>query len=259
MPIRSHVDPILFVPFIHVQGTALTSDLESVVSALNLRHGDSFSPILEQFHARTHQLVFHETYHFWQGLRLPFMFRYALLSYRLAMQAFAYLSRHSANISDWSCELPQFERLNLPSELGLSPNGKVLFGANIRTARPAPLQIVQITPLLLLETAATLAEYSVTARGKRTDPTVFQRWCKTNPGYIGIIRACVKFLSSEELTLRCLLPLINACFQTTIPERAFALLLARTWGVLARRNEFSEKFLAQQEPWRGTAVVVIWL
>jgi hypothetical protein len=259
MPIRSHVDPTMFVPFIHIQGTALTSDLGAVVAALNLRHGDSFSPILNQLHARTHQLVFHETYHFWQGLRLPFMFRYALLSYRLAMQAFASLSRNSANISDWACELPQFERLNLPSELGLSPNGKVLFGGSIRTARPAPLQIVQITPLLLLETAATLAEYNVTASGKRTDQTVFQRWCKKNPGYISIIGACAKFLCSEELTLRCLLPLINACFHTSIPERAFALLLARTWGVFARSGEFSEKFLAQQEPCRWTELYEMWL
>ncbi|HCA5410833.1 TPA: hypothetical protein ACKFQQ_004113 [Klebsiella variicola] len=259
MTIRSHVDPILFVPFIHVQGTVLTTELESVVTALKLRHRDSFSPIMKQFHPRIRHIIFHETYHFWQGLRLPFMFRYAMMSYRLTVRAFATLSRHSANTLDWSCKIPEFDRLNVQSELGLSPNGKIQIGTSISTVRPVPQTIIHITPLLLLETAATLAEYNVTSSRNRTASGEFKRWRKRNPGYLEIFDACVTFLRSEELALRCLLPLINACFQTSKPELAFALLLGRTWGEFAHGGEYSAKFLAQPEPCRWTELYEIWL
>jgi hypothetical protein len=259
MPIRSHVDPCLFVVFMHIHGAAATRSIESVVGALNARHGDSFSPILAELHPRTRQLMFHETYHFWQGLRLPFLFRYALLSYRLAIQAFAVLSKLDESYLDWSCQLPQFTRLSLPSQLGLSANGKLLFGAAVAHTSPKPDQIIQLTPLVLLETAATLAEYNVTATGNRSDPEIFRRWRKRNPGYTDVYDALVVFFGNDKVPLRCLLPMINACFHTSIPERAFAHLLGRTWGVFTRGGDFATQFLAQREPCRWTELYEMWI
>ena len=56
---------------------------------------------------------------------------------------------------------------------------------------------------------------------------------EAEPSVRGTIEIAAQFLGSESLAIRALLPLINAAFHTTLPERAFAELLARLWGTSA--------------------------
>src|SRR5262245_10015548 len=118
MAVRSHVDPSTFVVFMHVTGDYLGEKLSSVVKSLQARHGDSFDPVLDELNFRTQQVLFHEGYHFWQGLRLPFLFRYATLTFRDTFLAFKQLSKLDRDFRNWDCVLPAFARLTLPACLG---------------------------------------------------------------------------------------------------------------------------------------------
>src|SRR5215471_12952764 len=128
MSVRSHVDPCLFIVFMHIKRDQLDDDLADVVKALQARHGDPFNPVLDRLQFRSHQVLLHEIYHFWQGLRLPFLYRYAMLAFRHAFLAFEELSRASSDFHEWSCIIPELERLNLKSRIGFRPGGRIFWG-----------------------------------------------------------------------------------------------------------------------------------
>lgn len=249
----------MFVVFIHVKGDLLDNELKLVIESLKARHGAPFSPILDKLQVRSHQLIFHETYHFWQGLRLPFLHRYAMLSFRNAFLAFKELSKTGEVFSNWSCILPEFERLRLPSQVGCNSNGKLFFGANLEDTPGQISHHIELTPLAMLECAASIAEFQITTSTGLSDPEVFRRWTKRNAAYLDPFDFAAKFLGDEALALRTLLPLINASFHTSIPERAFVELLARLWGRFVVPNDYSRMFLDQPEPCRWPEVFQLWL
>lgn len=249
MSVRSHVDPCLFVVFVHVQGEHLTEILRDAVESFLPSDGDSLRPLRSKLHPRSQQLLFHEIYHFWQGLRLPFLFRYATLSFRQMMIAFRELSRSTTAFTEWSCQLPEFQRLTGPSYLGFLPGGKLFWGATPERF-PQAADRIKLTILSMLECAASVAEFQVASGSSIADPSSLRRWAKRNPAYLDLFDFVAGYLDDETLALRLILPLINAAFHTTIPERAFVELLARAWGQLANTSEFSDAFLAQPEPCR---------
>jgi hypothetical protein len=255
---RSHVDPCSFVVFLHVDGERLDAELAKDLRHMIFQQGESPHELLNRLPMRSHQVRFHEVYHYWQGLRLPFVYRYATLALRQAMRAFSHLSRQEQDFTQWSCVLPEFERLSLDMRVGRYGSHLVCGGDETEFPREVEEEI-RISPLDLLECATSIAEFQVTAAGDRSDPKVLSRWSKRNPATLEPYKFVAAHLADQALALRCILPLINACFHTSEPVRTFVELLARVWGTFADRDATVLAFLAHPEPCRWTELFGQWL
>lgn len=258
MSIRSYLDPCFFIVFMHIGGPNLTSNLANVVQSLRLKNFAPVNHVLNELTFRSQQTLFHEQYHFWQGLRLPFMFRYAFLAYFKVLQYFQLLAEETDDFTAWNCLIPEFERLGIEAHVGTVAPGKLYLSGDPSQIPPGATSIT-ISPLDLLECAASIAEFQVTANGSPTDPLILRRWLKRNPAYLEPYYFVSSFLGDEALTLRMLLPMLNACFYTSDPPRTFVQLLARAWGRFVRPSSSTKLFLDQQEPCRWPEVFQSWL
>ena len=171
-----------------------------------------------------------------------------------------HLSIESDDFHQWSCLLPETERLNAKSQIGFAPGGRIFWGGLDATFPSETTNQLQLTPLDLLECATSLAEFQWSTNVEQlSDPLALRRWAKRNPAYLQPFDFAARFLESESLAVRTLLPLINASFHTTQPERAFTELLARLWGTFAQKSELSKRFLEQPEPCRWRDLFQGWL
>ena len=255
---RSHVDPCAFVVFLHVDGAKIDGALATELRTRVFQQGESPHELLARLPLRSQQVRFHEDYHYWQGLRLPFVYRYATLAFQQAMRAFTHLSRQERNYSKWDCVLPEFERMSLDMRVGRY-GSHLVYGGDEATFPAEVAEEVRISPLDLLECATSIAEFQVTQEGSRTDPVAFGRWSKRNPATLGPYKFVAAHMSDEALALRCILPLINATFHTSEPVRTFVELLGRLWGMFSTRDGDVLKFLAQPEPCRWPELFEHWL
>jgi hypothetical protein len=235
------------------------SELVEKLQTFQPKQGESPDTLLERMAPRSRQVHFHEAYHFWQGLRLPFLFRYATLSFRQAFMAFKSLAEQENDFLKWDCVLPEFERLGIDERVGLGDTGHLFWG---REKADFPAEVayeVRISPLDLLECATSIAEFQVTATGDKTDPVILSRWAKRNPAYLKPYQLASRFLNNQSLTLRAILPLINAAFHTSEPVRTFVELLGRLWGTFVPDGSFAKAFLAQKEPCRWSELFEMFL
>ena len=184
MVMRSHVDPCTFVMYIHIAGDHLRTDLSEKLQSFQPEQDASLHSVLAHLTPRSRQVHFHEAYHFWQGLRLPFLFRYASLAFRQAFMAFKSLATQEEDFLKWDCILPELERLGLRERIGLGRTGHLFLGGHEALFPPEVTSEVAISPLDRLECATSLAEFQVTATGDKTDPIVLSRWAKRNPSYL---------------------------------------------------------------------------
>ncbi len=259
MAMRCHVDPCTFVMYMHITRDELSEDFVRQLTATQWQQGDSARQLLAQLPPRKQQVHFHEAYHFWQGLRLPFLFRYAFISFRQAFMAFKELSQSSPRYVTWACLLPELERLGLDEYVAWSRPGKLYAYVSADMRPDEAEEELCISPLDLLECATSLAEFQVSAHGDLCDPLELERWSKRNPSYLAPYEFACRFLENPKLAIRAILPMINAAFHTSEPVRAFTELLARTWGRLARGGDMAMQFLAQPEPCRWTDLFRDWL
>jgi hypothetical protein len=235
---------------VHIRDEHVTEELIMSADAVAKVDNADNREILEKLTARSKQVLFHEHYHFWQGLRLPFLYRYALLAQRGIFLAFRDLSLNSPNFKTWSCVIPDFSRLDLDGRIGFvqskvfySPTGAE-FEKDLKIER-----VWSFTPLDLLECAATLAEFQYSSASTSNDETAnFRRWSNRNPSETGALDALTHFLENKGIALRACLPLINACFSTTDPIRAFCLLAHHLRSFLDTENGY--QFIEQREPCR---------
>ncbi len=166
----------------HIKRDHLDNDFADVLKALQVRHAQSIAPLMKRLHFRSHQVLFHEIYHYWQGLRLPFLFRYATMAFRQTFLVFKDLSDDNGDFHKWSCFLPELERLNVQLRIGFEPEGHIFWGGTDATVTSKTTCQLQLTPLDLLECAASLAEFQVTTVPEQcTDPIALRRWAKRNP------------------------------------------------------------------------------
>lgn len=249
MAIRSHVDLCFFVRFVHVRQDQIPPNvLQTLVSTNSTT--DMLSDAWVEQMAATTQITFHETYHFWQGLRLPFLHRYALLSFFEIAQAFKKLSGHYPELHDWDCLLPALDRLSLQDKVWVVPDGSLYCGRYEAPIAEAVIGPLMLSPLDLLEGSTSLAEFQVhVSAPDRTDPKAFSRWAKRHPAYTEAYGFLAQYLKDEALTLRCFIPLVNAAFHTSEPVRAFAM-LAQTLKFQMDFNENFKEFLRPPEPRR---------
>jgi hypothetical protein len=252
MPIRSHVDPCLFIRFIYIEGADVPVDVLTAIEGAPDQER-YFRAWRAQYEATPH-LIFHESYHFWQGLRLPYLYWYALLSFRAVIQGFAGLDE-VADVHEWGAFVPALYRLQMPIRLFHVDEANLAMS----TGPGAPDEFreeILVAPLDLIEAAASLAEFQVgVASSQASDVVTFNRWRKRTPSYTRLIRFVARTLGREDVALRCLLPMINVAFTTTDPPRAFFWLLTILKGNVANMDAF----LAQPEPCRWGELFEAWL
>jgi len=250
MRIRSHIDLCFFVVFAHIPREQIGNELLQVIMTTPM-HDGSLLDIGNRLPLRSHQVMFHENYHYWQGLRLPFLFRYAFLAFRKILIVFKRLSNENSDFHTWDCLLPELHRLDLKPRVGYAPGGTIYWGG---TEANFPRDLVaeySFSPIDLLESAASVAEFQVmTSRDEAANALAFSRWAKHNAAYLAPFKFAAELLGNEQLTLRLFLPLVNAAFHTTEPTRAFVELLARVWGNFVVKSDFAKRFLDQPEPCR---------
>jgi hypothetical protein len=193
--------------------------------------------------------AFHEAYHYWQGLRLPYLHRYAALFFVAMGQVFHGLARAEPDWHQWDT----LTRQSFPS-LGTEKfvwfiDDSVFVSVSPTDGPGGAPPTLALSPLDLLETAASLAEFQVDTPHDRTDPLHFQRWTKRHATYRGAFDYASRALGDARLALRCTLPAINASFETTDPVRAFCYLIYRL--VHGRHDSPAvQTFIAQNEPCR---------
>jgi hypothetical protein len=256
---RSHVDPCTFVVYIHVSGDDLTPDFLDELRKYEPAQGQSPRPLLDKLPPRSQQVQFHESYHYWQGLRLPFLYRYAFIAFRQASMAFAELSRSTVEFTQWDCILPELERLGLELRIARGEPQYLFCGGDEANFPDNALDEFRLSPIGLLECAASLAEFQVSTVGDKASPVEFSRWTKRNPASVQPYEFAARFLRNSQLALRCLLPLINAAFHTSDPVQSFVQLLGRIYGNFCPGGDFGKAFLAQPEPCRWTELFRLWL
>jgi hypothetical protein len=199
-----------------------------------------------QHHDANRALMFHETYHYWQGLRLPFLYRYAVAATRNIFLVFRALSHDSLDWHRWSAQVPALHMLNVErrcvrwseTQVGLVPD-------NYKENDFLEESVISITELL--EGATSLAEWQVsaTSNADAVNPVLFARWRKRTPSYDRVYRFVSKIVG-DAIAIRCCLPLINASFYTSDPVVAFVGLLAVLGGRL--KTEWFQSLLNKPEP-----------
>ena len=242
MPVRSQVDPCLFIRIIEFEGGEIPPEAVQLLSDAPERER-YFEAWRAQF-ARSPHLVFHEGYHFWQGVRLPFLTWYATAAFGAVLRLFRKLNE-TADFHEWDVLAPDFYRLSLTKRCWDRANGGLAMGPDPGNAVASAI----LSPLELLEGAASLAEYQVMrSQAECVDPVVFNRWRKRTPSYLTAFRFTASVLGGDELALRCFVPLVCASFESTDPVRCFLVLLQTLRRTLP--TDFVREFVAQPEPCR---------
>lgn len=151
-----------------------------------------------------------------------------------------------------------FDRLDTPFHLAGDPAGRLALAAQ---RLPGFELNLAFTAKDMLECAASIFDFQASCRtvAEMSDPQTFGRWRKRNPAYLKVHDFLHAFFRSERLALRTVLPLINAAFHTSIPERALTELVRRVWGSFVAPGNEGEAFLAQPEPCRWPELLREWL
>ena len=255
MAVRSHVDPATFIRIMYVDSAGLPSELLQTLE-VEPDH-DAFWKLWTSERSRRSDIHFHETYHFWQGVRLPYVHRYAILAFRRIFEGFRFAARELGNDpSEWTFELPELYVFTHRFECFVMANATI--GIRATSDVPAPPDAsasFSLSDRDLLEAGASLAEWNVYAANRYqhlsavTNVTYFKRWRKARPAFLDAFDLIATTLEDDELALRCALPLICAAFHTNRPVVALCHLIV----ALARQRERDaawQRFVSQREPCR---------
>jgi hypothetical protein len=246
MPVRSHVDPVMFVRFMHIRGRDVPEDLPELLA----QAPDQARYLAVWRRQQEHAIgpIFHECYHFWQGARLPYLYWYATLALRAMYQVFASLSRSGQNHHEWEALIPALYRLQIAARCVRRRDGTLVL-AETSVLPKNTVDYARLSPLDLMEAAASIAEYQfLNGPSAMADPLQYSRWRKRNRSYANIPAFVGRVLENDALALRCFVPMVNASFGTSDPPRAFSALLSGLRHI--RDDPKGQEFISQPEPCR---------
>lgn len=252
MPLRSHLDPVLLLPVLHVRDDAAFRALPPEVR----EETDAARRFAEWRRTSTGRgVIFHETYHFWQGLRLPFMQWYSTFTLKVLAINFNEIRRRGPpDPKKWRGigSIPGLRQLNEPSYFIAVRAGDEIEGF---TELEPPTNgedesgdVIKLSALDLLEAATSMAQWRVTATksfAEMRDYRAYSRWCKRNPAYTNAFEVAINLLGDRELAFRCFISVICASFETSNPVKTFILLLVILKN---EKGPWFAKFKEQQEP-----------
>lgn len=244
--------------FLNIDAQSYDDDFQSLVAKLPSSSGTDTNPIFQALKTRHRRTIAHENYHFWQGVRLPFLHLYATCFYGAAFSLVSELARQDENWNNWEnydFDGPPTNRLDQKYGLAYFRAGMITLERSDEKAGDLHLAI---SAKLMLENAASIFDFIASCewRDEMSDPIVFRRWRMFNAANTQIFEFLSQVLNSEQFALRAILPLINACFHTSFPEKAFSHLLPRLIQLPSGETQF---FLNQKEPCRWPELFDIWL
>ncbi len=244
---RSHIDTIMFCRYLYLDSNDYISFSETQIQTANQQELFEIFLAIQSENQKISTLSFHENYHYWQGLRLPYLVWSSFTGIYNVLGAFSHASQKDTDYTNWEMDIPI---LNIYSQKhyisGEIDNLEIDHSNNTG---------ISLSIIDLLEAATSIAEYQVSvSHAERTNPITFSRWCKKNPAYINVFRFVSKLLCDEELTLRLLIPFVNGAFSTNQPVRAFIYLI-KDFKLWQMNDPISIKFLAQKEPCKWDVLV----
>lgn len=227
MTVRSHMDAVLQLPVLHIEEDSTTGAIPDVLLRGHIPV-DTFRRWRQNVTAQN--LLFHEYYHFWQVLRLPFLNWYSLTFFMAAYGNFKVLAT-SLPPHAWPSagEIRALRPLSVPTTfifvedtIIVGPSSDMI--AESLNCADKPFEQGQLSVLDLLEGATSYAQWQVAAGPARTQATAYSRWGKFNPAYLHAYRLAGRLIGDRELAFRCFLPLVCAAFYTSDPVRAFIMI-----------------------------------
>ena len=232
---RSYVDPTLYAIYYQFDLSQYGQEVRDLALSLKQKSGTDARPLLAALAQGRVRTFAHEHYHYWQGLRLPFIHRYAVLTLREILLIARHLARESRAWRSWGDTgviAPAFHRLDVPFHASVTSDSELQYGGK---EVPNALSSIRFTAIDMLECAASLFEYQISCKhpGAITDVANFARWRKRRPAYLDLFDFAASRLMPPHIALAFMIPLINAAFHTTRPERAFPQLLALFPSALA--------------------------
>lgn len=247
---RAYVDLCMFVQFMHWTPNLPLKDMQILSEGTNEEVADYINNLKTEILDPSR--VVHETYHIWQGLRLPYLHWYAFNCWTISMKLYVDLmsSVGLARLSPNEVDVPVFSILSKKYKCIFS-NGLIFHIAEQDNKLTKSANYVsEISIIDLLETAATVAEWQFHAKGiADLNWKSFRRWTKKNPAYTEAYDFVCEGLENESLANRCILDLIAVSFETTKPVQTFLHLIALLKGGLVK-SEAIRNFVLQEEPCR---------
>jgi len=240
---RSHVDMILFCSYLHIHADELDkSFVERIAKASSQELYDIWFEY-RRSENKVAQLSFHETYHYYQGLTLPYLFWYSFGCMRGIFQIFRDLKGSDTNFHNWDAKVIGFNNLSVVySVAGQTNNYQIQ-----KSADPVD-GAIKLTAIDLIEAATTLAQFQILVNHKdKSEPIAFKRWTKRNPAYLSVYDFVVSVFEDEKLVLRFLIPMVNAAFKTTQPVRAFIDLINKLLYFIKIESASFKQIIAQPE------------
>lgn len=237
MRYRSHMDPVLLVPFVHIDWALLPETNRIVDDDFAMRLGD---------HVRSDDALLHEWFHYWQFLSLPFLRYFSSEAIRRILSHAFDVRRESGSVLQSSPEMG--DQLDVPFQqfsFGQTDAGDlgVVYGNVQFVARHGGVQtfvvgehetlsgVRRISTVDIIEAAACFGEWQLRAARRRPENLKsyrhYERWTKRNPAYVDALQLACDFLG-PPLAHRAFLPCVTAAFEMTHPVLGFFLALWAT-------------------------------
>ena len=257
MALRSHIDTWTFCKFIHVPHEMIDDRILQKVPG----HQDK-QALAEAFflqYPKSERLLFHETYHVWQGIRLPYLHLYAAMMVRETFQTFREFSCTDIPFVEWDGSTTIFLSRDLMEKVDFHIiNYDLIFhdttlpihlkGAEINRDESRSFNVSLMD---LLENSTSLAEFQFDCANSADvyDELIFNRWAKRHAMYKDVFEMVAWYFDNDvNLALRLFIPMVNASFHTTNPLRAFALLICVIKAKFHDSTSFVKRFFEQPEP-----------
>ena len=226
--LRTHIDLALFSLVFHIDADDVPEKFRDMLSGSNDLL--SFDEVIDTLFAdeRFRTLLFHETYHFWQALRLPYLYFYGLKWFQGSTAALPQMLPITAisdvrNAFDIGA-VPEFQQISHKRQIKLQD--RVLTDPRDPQSAVDLRVSAELSAIDLMEGAATFCQWQVQQEiSSRLDIKAFRRWCKRNPSYTTAFRFADDWIQDDTLLMRSFVPLVCGAFHTSDPPRAFAELL----------------------------------
>ena len=219
--LRSHIDLCFLIRVIDVPATMISSSLRTRLKAVQYNKLSSATWSEEALGSDSKkilniELMFHESYHYWQGVSYPYLVWYSFLAFMEVVDSFRRLNKDDP-IDVQSVVTTGLDRLNREYRC------VQLNDQTVALAFPGsqPLESIYLTELDLIESATSVAQWRMYAADHERHYIAFSRWAKRSASYTKAFAWSSKLFRNKDLFLASYPFLVAAAFGSTQPVRTF--------------------------------------